>query len=56
MTGILTGHIYKLGFVNPAYCSRCPECSETTLHTLCYCEADAGLVPSLRGSLTEPWW
>jgi hypothetical protein len=39
MTGLLPGHLLKLGLVNIPDCDRCRQASEMALHVLGDCEA-----------------
>jgi len=39
----LNGHLWKVGLVDSAGCSRCKQAFEVSWHALCYCEAQVVL-------------
>jgi hypothetical protein len=43
LTGLFTGHLFKLGLVDSPECDRCKQASETASHVLGNCEALAAL-------------
>jgi hypothetical protein len=43
VTGLLTGHLLKMGLTNSPTCERCLEKDESATHILCDCEATAYL-------------